>query len=181
MPASGNTGRPPTQFGEAFVGQGPEAAHVNTVLGARGGPVETAWATALATPGPGHAPFVAVVRPGLPAKPFTLFVNKAAITGDGHARLTWGAAQAGVASGVLDAVATSVIFPGAVDELLLIAAVWVDPHADDEELVFAYNRRAVRAALEAGRKGLPALPDVLAARDDPFNPFFRPGSAETGR
>src|SRR6202035_5465797 len=29
-----------TQFGEAFVGTGAEAAHINTVLGEKGGPVE---------------------------------------------------------------------------------------------------------------------------------------------
>ena len=28
-----------SQIGEAFVGSGPEAAHLNTVLGAKGGPV----------------------------------------------------------------------------------------------------------------------------------------------
>jgi len=39
----------PTQFGESFIGQGVNAAHINTVLGETGGPVETAWVTALAT------------------------------------------------------------------------------------------------------------------------------------
>jgi len=48
------------QLGEAFVGEGPNAAHVNTVLGGRDGSVGTAWATALATPSQGHAPFVVV-------------------------------------------------------------------------------------------------------------------------
>src|SRR5260370_14863961 len=86
--------------GESFVGAGAEAAHVNTVLGRRDGPVGVAWATALATPRPGNAAFVAVVRPGLPAKPLTLFVNKASIAGDEHRVLTWGAAQAGVAGRV---------------------------------------------------------------------------------
>ncbi len=66
-----------TQIGEAFVGSGAHAAHVNTVLGELGGPVETAWATALAMPRPGHVAFVCVLQPGLPVKPFTLFVNKA--------------------------------------------------------------------------------------------------------
>ena len=47
-----------TQFGEGFEGRGAEAAHLNTVLGARGGPVEGAWVSALARPGPGHVPFV---------------------------------------------------------------------------------------------------------------------------
>ena len=98
------SGRPSSlEIGEAFVGDGAEAAHVNTVLGPREGPAGVAWATALATPSAGHAPFVVVLRPGLPVKPPTLFVNKAAIAGEGHAKLTWGAAQAGVAGGVADA------------------------------------------------------------------------------
>mgnify|MGYP001421897508 CR=1 FL=1 len=71
-----------TQVGEAFAGSGAEAAHVNTVLGRRGGPVETAWATALATPRAGHVPFVVVLRPNLPVQPPTLFVNKATLGGD---------------------------------------------------------------------------------------------------
>ena len=40
----------PVLIGESFVGEGAEAAHINTVLGARRGPVGTAWATALANP-----------------------------------------------------------------------------------------------------------------------------------
>src|SRR5260370_21031423 len=84
-------------IGESFVGEGAEAAHINTVLGDRAGPVGTAWATALATPSAGHTPFVAGLEPGIPGKPLTLFVNKAPITGDVHGTLTWGAAQAGAA------------------------------------------------------------------------------------
>jgi 5,6,7,8-tetrahydromethanopterin hydro-lyase len=162
------------EIGESFVGSGPEAAHINTVLGPRSGPAGTAWATALATPSAGHAPFVAVVRPGLPAKPLTLFVNKAAIASDSHARLTWGAAQAGVAAGVADAVADGVIARAEVDELALIAAVWVDPAAADAEAVYLNNRAATRTALESGRRALPPLDEILEARRAPENPFFRP-------
>jgi 5,6,7,8-tetrahydromethanopterin hydro-lyase len=164
-----------TQVGEAFVGQGVDAAHINTVLGLRGGPLESAWATALATPSQGHAPFVAVLQPGLPVKPFTLFVNKAAIAGDRHGELTWGAAQAGVAQGVAKAVGEEVVAHGAVDALLLIAAVWVNPAAEDEEAVFANNSKATFDALAAGAAHLPELADVLAARTRPSNPFFRQG------
>jgi 5,6,7,8-tetrahydromethanopterin hydro-lyase len=161
------------EIGECFVGDGASAAHVNTVLGARSGPAGTAWATALATPSAGHVPFIAVLRPGLPVKPLTLFVNKAAIAGDLHARLTWGAAQAGVAGGVADAVADGVIDASAVDDLALIAAVWVDPAAQDEEAIYRNNRAATRGALEAGQRRLPKLDEVLAARATPANPFFR--------
>jgi 5,6,7,8-tetrahydromethanopterin hydro-lyase len=166
-----------TQFGEGFAGDGVNAAHINTVLGATGGPVEVAWASALAQPSQGHVPFVTVLRPGLPVKPFTLFVNKASLVSDGHAQLTWGAAQAGVAAGVADAVASGIIDAHAVDSLLLIAAVWVNPAADDADAVFANNHAATYHALRAGRDRQPALDEVLAARSAPFNPFFRsPGA-----
>jgi 5,6,7,8-tetrahydromethanopterin hydro-lyase len=163
------------EIGESFVGQGAEAAHVNTVLGPRSGPVGSAWATALATPSAGHTPFIAVIQPGVPAKPMTLFVNKAAIASEPHANLTWGAAQAGVASGVADAVADGVIPPAEVDELVLIAAIWVDPAAKDAEAVYRNNRTATRAALAAGHANEPKLDQVLEARATPRNPFFTPG------
>jgi 5,6,7,8-tetrahydromethanopterin hydro-lyase len=162
------------QIGESFVGEGADAAHINTVLGYREGPVGTAWATALATPRPGHIPFLTVLRPNLPVKPLTLFVNKAPLENETHSNLTWGAAQAGVASGVADAVADDVITATDADTMLLIAAVWVDPAASDANLVYRNNRVATRAALEAGQQGHPAIADILAAREHPFNPFYTP-------
>src|SRR4029077_12282879 len=118
---TGRVSEAPILIGEGFAGSGPNAAHINSVLGAKDGPVGTAWTTALATPRLGHAPFVVVARPNVPVKPFTLFVNKAAIDGDGHARLTWGAAQAGVAAGVAAALRTGVFSEADADALLLIA------------------------------------------------------------
>jgi 5,6,7,8-tetrahydromethanopterin hydro-lyase len=161
------------QVGEGFVGDGADAAHVNTILGPREGPVGSAWATALATPRPGHVPFIAILRPGLATKPPTLFVNKATIESARHGELTWGAAQAGVAAGVAEAVASGAIDAGAVDDLLVIAAVWVNPAAADEEAVFANNRSATLTALSNGKEARPSLDAALAARDDPQNPFFR--------
>lgn len=161
-------------IGEAFVGDGADAAHLNTVLGDRDGPVGTAWATALATPSAGHTPFVAVLRPGVPVQPMTLFVNKAAIASDGHGRLTWGAAQAGVAGGVADALAAGVLPVDDVAGLVLIAAVWVNPDAAAEEAVYANNRAATAQALAAGMASAPSVEVVLAARADPANPYFGP-------
>ena len=166
-----------TQFGEGFAGQGADAAHVNTVLGAAGGAVESAWATALATPSSGHAPFVCVMRPGLPVRPLTLVVNKAEIRGDRHGQLTWGAAQAGVASGVAQCVSEGVIARDLASTGLLIAAVWVDWGADDADAVFENNRVATRMALTAGATGSPSVDDVLAEAAEPWNPFYRaPGN-----
>src|SRR6266550_1849655 len=150
-------------IGESFVGEGAEAAHINTVLGDRDGPVGAAWATALATPRAGHVAFVAVIQPNLPVKPLTLFVNKAPMADEQHGDLTWGAAQAGVAGGVADADA---------EHLVLIAAVWVNPAARNATLVYQNNRAATRNALENGVTGAPKLDEILAARHEPANPFF---------
>lgn len=160
------------QIGESFIGSGAEAAHLNTVLGSRSGPVGTAWATALATPSAGHVPFLAVLGPGLAVKPLTLFVNKAPLSGGTHGILTWGAAQAGVAGGVADAVADGTVPRDALDDLVLIAAVWVDPAAADAELVYANNRQATRTALANGAAGRPSTADVLAGRARPTNAFY---------
>ena len=161
-----------TQIGEGFVGDGPDAAHVNTVLGTLGGPVEIAWASALAQPSPGHTPFMVVAQPGLAVKPPTLFVNKATIANDRHGELTWGAAQAGVAAGVQRAIRERIIDATRADDLLLIVAVWVNPAAADAAAVFANNRDAMIDSLRAGLRREPRLGAFVEA--EIWNPFFDP-------
>ncbi|EPR76068.1 Formaldehyde activating enzyme [Leifsonia rubra CMS 76R] len=162
------------QIGESFIGDGVNAAHVNTVFGHRDGPTGVAWATALATPSAGHVPFMAVLRPSLPVKPLTLFVTKAAPASDAHGLNIWGPAQAGIAAGVADALADGVITPGQADTHVVIAAVWVNPAADDADIVYRNNRESVRTALLNGRDSLPSTDAVLSARHSPTNPFYTP-------
>ena len=159
-------------IGESFVGTGVNAAHVNTVLGPREGPVGSAWVTALATPRPGFAAFVAIAQPGVAVTPPTLFVNKAAIDGETHGKLTWGAAQAGVARGVGLALEEGVIDRSEAGDLVLIAAVWVNPSADATQAVYENNVSATLRALRNGMSGGPGLDEFLAAARAPFNPYF---------
>jgi 5,6,7,8-tetrahydromethanopterin hydro-lyase len=164
--------RESVKIGEAFAGDGVNAAHINVVLGPKDGPVGTAWATALATPRAGHTPFVVVVKPNVPVKPMTLFVNKATVESDLHARLTWGAAQAGVAAGVVAAHRKGVLHEAEADALVLIAAVWVNTEANDEEAVYTNNREATLAALTAAEHREPTLKAACDA-GEPQNPYFR--------
>jgi 5,6,7,8-tetrahydromethanopterin hydro-lyase len=159
-------------IGESFVGTGANAAHVNTVLGRRDGAVGAAWITALATPRAGFAPFVAIAQPGVAVVPPTLFVNKAAVEGELHGRLTWGAAQAGVAQGAGLAVGEGTVDGSQAGELVLIAAVWVNPAADDEKAVYENNMTATLEALRSGKAGGPGVEEFLAAARAPFNAFF---------
>jgi 5,6,7,8-tetrahydromethanopterin hydro-lyase len=161
-----------TLIGEAFVGEGPNAAHLNMLIGRRGGPVEVAWATSLATPSQGHVPFVVTLRPSLPVRPMTLFVNKAETRGERHETLTWGAAQAGVAGGVARALREGLIPAADAHDLLLIAAVWVAPAADDEDAVFANNLAATHEAILAAVEGRPTSDEVLAEASHPWNAYY---------
>jgi len=164
-------------IGESFVGSGAEAAHVNVVLGSREGPVGAAWATALATPTAGHQPFLVVIEPGVAVRPHTLFVSKATLSSDSHSRITWGAAQAGVAAGVADAVADGTLATPVDD--VIIAAVWVDPSASDEDAVFENNRISTHDALVAAVRDEPSPDAAVARRDAAWNPFFRPSGSST--
>lgn len=160
------------EIGEAFVGEGADAAHINTVLGGAEGPVGSAFVTALATPRAGHAGFLVIAKPGVAVVPPTLFVNKATIAGDTHAALTWGAAQAGVARGVALALEGGVVARDEAGGLVLIVAAWVNPAAADGDAVARNNAAATCQALAAGRAGEGGLEAFLEAARSPYNAYF---------
>ena len=62
-------------IGEALIGSGPEIAHIDLIIGPRGGPVEAAFMNSLAMPRQGHTPLLAVLEPNLQPKPVTLLVS----------------------------------------------------------------------------------------------------------
>lgn len=163
------------RIGECFVGSGGNAAHINLILGPRNGPVGTAFATAAASPAPGHIPFQVVLKPNLPVRPATLFISKAVLRNERHERLTWGAGQAGVAAGITSAVMQGLLPPEAEDDWLAIALVWVDWNADDAELVYANNKAAIFTAVQrALAPGWPSRIELAQGLASLGNPFFTP-------
>jgi 5,6,7,8-tetrahydromethanopterin hydro-lyase len=71
-------------------------------------------------------------------------------------------------------VAEGTIDEGEAPALLLVAAVWVNPEASDEQAVFENNRTATTEALRAGHAGRPSVGEALAARDKTYNAYYRP-------
>ncbi|HOV51407.1 MAG TPA: formaldehyde-activating enzyme, partial [Methanothrix sp.] len=115
-----------TLVGEALVGEGPEIAHIDLVIGSRGGPVEQAFVNALASPAVGHTPLLAVLEPNLPAKPYTLMVNKVTIKRAGQAVLIFGPAQAAVAKAVMDCVSEGTLPEEMADDIMIIVSVFIE-------------------------------------------------------
>jgi 5,6,7,8-tetrahydromethanopterin hydro-lyase len=163
------------RIGEAWSGEVPDGSHINVVLARRGSPTAAAAAGALAAPRPGHLPFLACLSPGTVVRPTTIVVNKSPIEADGAlGPITWGAAQLGIAQGVLDAVDDGLIEAEAAADIVVLIAVWVDPAARDETAVRRANRTAVRAAI-ADALNPPqadAVRALVAARETAANMYY---------
>jgi 5,6,7,8-tetrahydromethanopterin hydro-lyase len=160
--------------GEGFAGLGVNVAHINVVIGPRSGPAGQSFATALATPSAGHAPFLVVAQPGVPAKPFTLFTNKAIIDSEFHGNATWGAAQAGIAQAVTECLREGILPPESEDDWVIVTANWINPKTDDLDAVFANNFEAMRTSIIGAMQGLPLRQAVLDAGAAVSNPFYTP-------
>jgi 5,6,7,8-tetrahydromethanopterin hydro-lyase len=160
-------------YAEAWAGTGNNAAHLNLAVGLKGGPLEQAFLTLMAMPRAGIIPFFTVLQPNWPVKPFTLFVNKADFRSEEHARLTWGPAQAGIAEGMLTAVQRRILPPEQVDDYLVIASVWVNWEANNDEEVYQNNKEATLLAVERALNGEPSIDDLLARLGQAQNPFLK--------
>jgi len=64
---------------ESLVGEGNEVAHIDLMIGDKNGPIGQTFATSLTQLSAGHKPPLAVIRPNLPPKPFTLLVPKVTV------------------------------------------------------------------------------------------------------
>ena len=68
-----------TMVGESLVGDGNEVAHIDLMIGPKGGSVETAFCNTLTNNKDGFTSLLAVVAPNLPCKPNTVMFNKVTI------------------------------------------------------------------------------------------------------
>lgn len=158
-------------IGEALVGEGPEIAHIDLVIGRKGSAVEQAFVSALASPRMGHTPLLAVLEPNLQPKPATLMVNKVTINSASQALLMFGPAQTAVAKAVMDSVAEGTIPEADAEDLLIIVSVFIEWDAEDRKKVQEYNYRATKLAIERAMRGEPTVKEALAKKDSAKHPF----------
>ena len=159
------------RIGEALAGQEPEVAHIDLMIGRKDGPLGEAYAKAKASPAPGHEPLLAILEPNLAVKPTTLIVPTVTIRSMRQASMVYGPAQAAVAKAVVDSVADGTIPKEAVDELLIIANVFVHPAAVDRQRVYINNYKAMRHAIRRAIEGRPTIDDLIENKDRAKHPF----------
>jgi 4-hydroxy-tetrahydrodipicolinate synthase len=159
------------RVGEALAGQGAEVAHIDLLIGNKDGPLSEAFAKAKAKPTPGHEPLLAILEPNLSVKPVTLIVPTVTITGMRQASMVYGPAQTAVAKAVVDSVADGTIPREAVEELIIIANVFVHPTAVDRQRVYINNYKAMRHAIRKTVEGRPDIDELIENKDRSKHPF----------
>jgi 4-hydroxy-tetrahydrodipicolinate synthase len=159
------------RVGEALAGGESEVAHIDLMIGRKDGPVGEAYAKAKAAPSAGHEPLVAILEPNLAVKPLTLIVPTVTIRGMRQASMVYGPAQAGVAKAVADSLADGIIPKGAVDDLVIIANVFVHPSAVNRHRVYVNNYKAMRHAIRRTMEGRPTAEEIVENKDRAKHPF----------
>jgi len=159
------------RIGEALAGKESEVAHIDLLIGKKDGPVGEAYAKAKAAPTPGHEPLVAILEPNLTVKPVTLIVPTVTIRSMRQASMIYGPAQAAVAKAVADCLADGVLPKKAVDDLMIIANVFVHPTAVDRQRVYINNYKAMRHAIRRAMEGRPTTEEVLENKNRAKHPF----------
>jgi len=158
--------------GEALVGKAPELAHVDLIVGEKNGPVGQAFATGLSSVSTGHTPLLAVIRPNLPSKPFTLIVPKVTVKDMDQASKIFGPAQAAVAKAVADAAEEGVIPQDKVDDLVIVCSVFIHPEAKDYRKIYQYNYGATRLALKRAFLKYPSVEKLIYDKDRATHPVM---------
>ncbi|MDI9393954.1 MAG: bifunctional 5,6,7,8-tetrahydromethanopterin hydro-lyase/3-hexulose-6-phosphate synthase [Euryarchaeota archaeon] len=149
------------QIGEALMGQGSELAHVDLMIGDKEGPVGQAFANGLTQLSAGHTPLLSVIRPNLPPKPSTLIIPKVTVKNMDQAARIFGPAQSAVAKAVADSVEEGVIPKDQVEDIVIVASVFIHPDAQDYNKIYRYNYGATKLAIKRALKGFPDIDTVL--------------------
>jgi len=152
-------------IGEALVGEEPEIAHIDLIIGSKRGAAGAAFASSIAQPKQGHTPILGVIRPNLPTKPMTLIVPKVSIRNLADAEKVFGPAQSAIAKAIADAVEEGVIRKSQAEEFVVIVSVFIHPRGKDYQRIYRYNYAATKLALSRAVEKFPNIDKVLEEKD----------------
>ncbi|MEM2840710.1 MAG: bifunctional 5,6,7,8-tetrahydromethanopterin hydro-lyase/3-hexulose-6-phosphate synthase [Candidatus Bathyarchaeia archaeon] len=159
-------------IGEALVGKEPEVAHVDLIIGSKDGPVGQAFASNLGNYSAGHTPLLAVIRPNLPSKPYTLIIPKVTVKDISEAAKIFGPAQAAVAKAIADSVEEGIIPKDVVEDWVVLCSVFVHPEAKDYRKIYQYNYGATKLALRRALNKYPPLEKIMFDKDRARHPVM---------
>lgn len=141
------------------------------LIGRTDGPVGQAFANMMAQ-SKGHTAMFAIRACNQMVRPPTMLVPKVTLKDSVNIDLFGGVVQSAVADAVVDAVAEGLIPKALVDELCIVALMWIDPRcaADakagtlDKTDMYRTNYEAMKLAIRRAIKGEPTADELIKNR-----------------
>lgn len=159
------------KVGESLVGNRPELAHIDLLIGKKDGPVGNAYAQALTNLEEGREGLQVILEPNMQVKPPTIMIPTVKPISLRHASLTYGPAQAGIAKAVMQCIEDGILPRELADEIVLIVNVFVHPSASARKRIFINNYKATRNAIRKAMEGLPTVDDGIKNAESARHPF----------
>ncbi len=154
------------KVGEGFAGPPfQELAHVDLLIGLKDGPVGRAVARAMA--GWGEERGLRVIN----QRPLTLLVPTVTLRSAKSKRLLYDDAARGVNLAIKLSVEDGFLPEAMLDEIVLIANVFVHPSASIAMRVFGNNYKATRHAIRKAIEGRPTVDELIAEKAAARHPF----------
>jgi 4-hydroxy-tetrahydrodipicolinate synthase len=152
--------------GEGFAGPPfSEIAHIDLLLGLKEGPVGKAIGRALGEPRPGHELKIINERPR------TMLVPTVTIRTEKASRLVYEDAAAGVNLAIEHSIRQGFLPEGLLDQICLIANVFVHPAAAIRRRIKINNYKAMRGAIRKAIERRPTLEELLNEKEAARHPF----------
>ncbi|HEX9262724.1 MAG TPA: bifunctional 5,6,7,8-tetrahydromethanopterin hydro-lyase/3-hexulose-6-phosphate synthase, partial [Candidatus Bathyarchaeia archaeon] len=145
---------------------------IDLLIGDKEGPVGKAFASGLSNLSAGHTPLLAVIRPNLPPKPYTLLVPKVTVKNMEDAGKIFGPAQAAIAKAVADSVEENIIPRDKLDDWVIVVSVFIHPQAADFRRLYQYNYSATKLALKRALTKYPSLEKMIYEKDRAKHPIM---------
>jgi len=154
------------RVGEGF--SGPpffEIAHIDLLLGIKEGPVGRAITKSLEEPRPSHELRIINERPR------TLLVPTVTVRTKKQAGQVYDDAARGINLAIEASIEDGSLPQGALDDLVMIANVFVHPAAANRKRIEFNNYKAMRAAIRKAIEGRPTLEELLNEKEAARHPF----------
>jgi 4-hydroxy-tetrahydrodipicolinate synthase len=152
--------------GEGFAGPPfSEVAHIDLLLGHKEGPVGRAIERAQGEPRPGRE--LAIIS----ERPLTLLVPTVTVRGAKARQLVYEEAAIGVKLALEHAIASHNLPEAILNDICLIANVFVHPAASIRQRVKINNYKAMRGAIRKALEGRPTLQELVSEKDAARHPF----------
>jgi 5,6,7,8-tetrahydromethanopterin hydro-lyase len=138
------------------------------LIGRTDGPVGTAFANMMAQ-SKGHTAMFAIRACNQLVRPATIMVPKVTLKDAANIDLFGGVVQSAVADAVVDSVIDGVIPKDLVDDLCIVALMWIDPRcAKDAKLdkkdMYRTNYEAMKLAIRRALANEPGIDELIANR-----------------